>query len=307
MRCYGYTPEGDVIPAEADVIRAAVHDVLVRRIPILQVMNDLNTRGVPTATGGQWKPTSLRRLLTNPRLAGIGRKSRQDNSPPPAIIATDQHRRLAAQATERSALATANHRPHIRATRLLSDLVVCAKDAKRMSGANGAFGPNYRCETGHAQVQAALLDDYITGMALAALRQGHRPVPPETPSTLAGELAELDRRRVSIKADRAAGLISDTDAQRLMGRRERRLAWVKARLDEIQATTPWDVHIPEAGDLDTWWASATQETRRAVIVGLFSEIRIGEPRFTGRAGGLETSRVQIKARPGSVPAPARAS
>jgi site-specific DNA recombinase len=70
-RLYGFADDG-VTHIEHEVI--IIHEV-VRRVlageSIHSVVDDLNTREIPTATGGSWRRYGLRELLRNPRLAGL--------------------------------------------------------------------------------------------------------------------------------------------------------------------------------------------------------------------------------------------
>jgi hypothetical protein len=61
--------EWRVVEHEAAVIREAAKRILAGEA-LLAVVRDLNAAGIPAPRGGQWAATSLRNLLTSPRIAG---------------------------------------------------------------------------------------------------------------------------------------------------------------------------------------------------------------------------------------------
>jgi DNA invertase Pin-like site-specific DNA recombinase len=70
-RLYGFADDGvSHVEHEAVIIRE-----MVRRVrddeSIHSIVDDLNMRQIPTATGGTWSRYGLRELLRNPRLAGL--------------------------------------------------------------------------------------------------------------------------------------------------------------------------------------------------------------------------------------------
>jgi hypothetical protein len=58
-----------VIPAEAATVTEAAARVLTGE-SLYTICKDLNSRHVPTVRKGLWRPTTLRRILTNPTSAG---------------------------------------------------------------------------------------------------------------------------------------------------------------------------------------------------------------------------------------------
>jgi DNA invertase Pin-like site-specific DNA recombinase len=70
-RLYGFADDGVThVPHEVVIIREIVRRSLAGE-SIHSVVDDLNARGIPTATGGSWRRYGLRELLRNPRLAGL--------------------------------------------------------------------------------------------------------------------------------------------------------------------------------------------------------------------------------------------
>lgn len=67
-RGYGYTAQYELIPAEAKIIREMAERVLAGE-SLRSLCRDLDARCIPTVKGGTWNTTSLRDILTAPRIA----------------------------------------------------------------------------------------------------------------------------------------------------------------------------------------------------------------------------------------------
>src|SRR5262245_15242499 len=69
-RPYGYEADKVTIrPAEAAVVTECAQRLLAGE-PVRSIAQRLNEQGVPTSTGGEWSPQSLRRILASPRISG---------------------------------------------------------------------------------------------------------------------------------------------------------------------------------------------------------------------------------------------
>lgn len=69
-RTFGYRPDGSIEPHEADAIRAAARDLLAG-VTAHDICRRWRTAGLKTSAGGLWRTSSLRGLMTNPRIAGL--------------------------------------------------------------------------------------------------------------------------------------------------------------------------------------------------------------------------------------------
>ena len=71
---YGYRKGKDgryeIIPEEARIIREIYQRVICGEM-FISILNDLNTRGVPTKSGGKWNKSSFNTLLHNPKYIGV--------------------------------------------------------------------------------------------------------------------------------------------------------------------------------------------------------------------------------------------
>lgn len=92
---YGYTAEGTIDPEASAVVREMAGWALSGSTP-WAIAKRLNTAGVTTARGKQWRPLSVRNLLAAPALAGLnvykGEVVAAGDWDP--ILTTDEHGRL---------------------------------------------------------------------------------------------------------------------------------------------------------------------------------------------------------------------
>ena len=77
-RAYGWTRAGEVIPAEAEVVREAA-DRLLEGQSLRSITRDMAARGVLTAAGRPMDAQALRRILKHPRTAALSSWSPADD------------------------------------------------------------------------------------------------------------------------------------------------------------------------------------------------------------------------------------
>lgn len=177
-RTFGFERDGKTIDAEAAVIGRAAGDVEagVSRTTVCQWMN---TEGWRTTRGGLWTPTALRRLLCNPRLAGLVDVKGTILGPGDWAPILDRPRweRL-------RALFDASSDGKPRGGRsLLSGLVICGYPLESgeicgnrlIRGASSL--PIYQCRTAnrsnrHVMISAAPLEEMVEAAARTALSNG---------------------------------------------------------------------------------------------------------------------------------------
>ncbi len=140
---YGWQADRvSVEPHEAAVVERAVGWVL-DGVGLNECANRLNGAGVRTRQNAQWYPTTIRQILTNPRLAGLrthhGRVVATGDWEP--IIDIDTHRRLV---DILSRPAHPNH--HVNLTYWLTGIAQCgACGAKLRSRSEGGKAKRYVC------------------------------------------------------------------------------------------------------------------------------------------------------------------
>ena len=271
--------------SEADLIRRAVERVLDGE-SISEIARDMNARGVPTRKGGRWHATTLKQILTSPRLAGL----RTHHGVVVAegdwerIISPDVHRQLVDILEAR----TAHRNHHTRLTYWLVRVTHC-----------GACGRQIRSRTHHVQgrryvcrkdlggcglgIAAEPLEDVVATIIVGLIRDhgiGPRPQDDHTEAARE-ELAAVEARLAELQRDYYAGAVMDRGTfdrlEQDLTERIRRLA---------QEVHPRVQHPVELASLDDLNAS-----ERADLAAEIIERVVIHPAVPGRR--FDPSRVEV--------------
>jgi hypothetical protein len=145
-RPYGYDEKKvSLRPAEAAIVRECAKRLLAGE-PVRSIASDLNERRIPTSTGGQWSPPSLRRMLASPRISGQRAHHGEivATAEWPGIINAEDGARI------RALLANPERRTNKAARRyLLGGLLVCSHCGERLVARPRTGGQRrYACAKG---------------------------------------------------------------------------------------------------------------------------------------------------------------
>jgi hypothetical protein len=166
-RPYGYEPDKVTVrPAEAAVVTDCAQRLLAGE-PIRSIVRDLNERGVVSASGGEWSPQSLRRMLASPRISG--QRSHHGEivaiAEWPGIISVEDGAKV------RALLANPERRTNKAARRyLLGGLLVCGHCGERLVARPRTGGQRrYACAKGvgfsgcgKTYINAAEVEEFVT-------------------------------------------------------------------------------------------------------------------------------------------------
>lgn len=286
-----------VLETEAAEIRTAAEAVLAGS-SIRGIVASLNGRGVSTTTGGPWRPTELRRMLANPRYAGlvVHRGEVLGKGVWPAILDEDTFHGL------RGILADpARHKAGRPRRYLLSGIARCAVCGGRLYGVTEASKKAlYRCESrAHLNLKADPVDDLVLQVVGGRLSQPDAaeliapPARGDEARSLREQDAELRARLDGLAEAYAAGEI---DRRQLRAGSER----LRHRLDEVTddlarlARHPVLASIATAPDIAAQLRSMLRDDldRLREIVGLLIEIRVKPPGRGARTLGPETVKIE---------------
>lgn len=294
-RCFGYTTDGmQVVAAEAKAYRDAVNAILTGGT-VRGITREWQQAGILTTAGNPWGSTEVRRLLLNPRHAGIHMYRGQRSPVPgvwPPLIDEDTHAQVVAVLS-----APDRHRRGRPFTYLLSGVARCGICGARMYGrserrrriyvCSGAAHLSRKVDTLEAYVESYLLSRLETGAfadALADTHDGGRL------ADLRAEEATLTQRLAALAEAFADGAI--TRAQLTGG-----TARLRGRLDAIAREVPALVSHPAlsrlltAGDARAEWAHLSVEVRREVV-GLLLSVTVFSPGRGARNFDPTTVRVE---------------
>lgn len=270
----------EIEPDEATVVRE-IADRMLAGEGVGSIVNDLNKRGVPSATGGRWNRRSLVVLMHQARLFGKREHHGEivADGDWPAILDEATGMRLRALIDSRTTTTTNRRRM------LLSGLLVCGKCGTPMKAGGPKTARRYICPPksdggcSGVTVLAEPSDVEISDQVLAALdspalakvlRARRRRMPDE--AELLAELGELDARADELAEMWAAGELSRSAmvaAQRKLS--DRRDA-ANERLRSMADTSPVEALLALPGGLAEAWEGLSTSRRRAVIDALVERV-----------------------------------
>jgi DNA invertase Pin-like site-specific DNA recombinase len=307
-RSFGYDADGVTLRAdEAVVVRECVDRVLNGE-PVRAIARDLNARGVTGPSGARWSVTTLKAMLTGPRLAGlrVHQGAVLGSAQWPSIISLDEHHRV------RAVLGTPRSRKRGRPpSSLLTGLVRCGACGGRMAATAAWTGPSrtiarrYVCAHGPGQgcgrcgIYAAPLDEKITEAVFKVLdtRALARRL-------TKGSTGKDDSAAVIEDIDNRLGDLADLYAQGQVTKAE----WVRARagLDErrtaavLALTTPTETAplrpwVGRKGALRKAWPALSIDERRAIVGAVVDTVTIAPTAKRGERFDEDRISVQWRA------------
>lgn len=293
VRLTGYTPQGDLVPDEAEVVRQ-MFDRFAAGEPLRAIARTLTEAGVTTRRGRPWHPSTIRTILTNPRYAGRAVYQGQetgkrggwvpivDDARFDAVQALlRDHGRRTQQTTERKHLG--------------SGLYLCGVCDGPLSSWSGE---RYRCRAGgHITRAQGPVDRYVEAILLERLR---RPdvagVLVDHDSDATPYLAEIERQKRLLQraqSDYQAELIDGPLYKATRDDARRALRQAEDSLASITRTSPASSVIG-APDPAAAYAAADLMTRRAIL-DLLLVVRLLPGHRYSRTFDPETVHVDWKA------------
>lgn len=267
-RPFGYAADCvNIVEAEAVQIRWAV-DFLLAGGSLRGVATELTRRDVTTTAGGPWRPTELRRMLANPRYAGLRTHRGQVIGPAAweGIISEEAHVAIKAVFSDPS-----RRRPGRPRRYLLSGLARCGVCRARCYGATDKRGPLYFCETRqHVARRGEQVDELVRESVIArlSLADAVDAVAPAKSDNQAARLRKEERRLRSLLDGLAEAFAAgDIDADQLRAGsrrlREQRES-VAAELSRL-ARRPALTALLSTADVRTMWEELHIDTQREVL------------------------------------------
>jgi len=273
-RPYGFTADGrNLVADEAAVIRQSAEAVLAGS-SLRDQVRQLHKVGAATSLGQEWSVTSLRRVLMNPRHAGLNRYKGEvlGAGDWPSILSEDTHQALVSYLSDKTRrTASTNVRKY-----LLSGLVRCGICGDPMYASPTARSSRtwmiYRCRTPHNTRRLDLVDAVVEAVVLARLS---RPDALELLSSNKTEpTSELSLTAASLRSrlDEAAGLFADgtvTAAQlRAISSKLREKLGDIERQQAAGGRGNVLVGLLSVSELETTWHDLSLSRKRSVIDAL---------------------------------------
>lgn len=296
-RAFGYARGGMMLlESEATEYRRAV-DELLAGASLRAIVRGLTERGVTTTAGNPWKPTELRRLLQNPRHAGmlVHRGAVFGPGGWPALIDEDTHRAVVAILSDPSRSKAGRPRRY-----LLTGLATCSVCGGSIYGVTEPRGPLYYCETRrHVARRAEAIDDLVESVIVArlALPDAAEAFARDDGRERAGELRTEERGlRGRLDGLAEAYAVGDIDRQALRAGTKRLQARIEVVSKDLTAlaSTPDLAPLLTADDVRAEWLGLDIDRRRAIIETLVT-VTIHPAGRGARVFDSETVRIEWRA------------
>ena len=291
-RPYGYEPGWKALRED----EAKVVEWMVRRVLAGETMNgvaqELNERGIPTATGKKWHHTLIRQILTKPRIAGI----RSHNGVTyqgtfPGIITVEEWEllQLALSKLRRS------HPGGVQDGRkyLLTGLAYCGNCGQPMIGGAHRSNrephpkPRYRCmarpgirQGCNVQRLAEPVDILVTESVLYALDTADlskllQQDAKQEAKPLLRQYQKLQRRKRDLVDDYASGLLTRAELSQAKMTVERQIEQIQAHLAQLQPDHALELG-PAGQTIREIWGNGSLAWRRTIL-GLVIERIVIKP------------------------------
>jgi len=275
-RPYGYESDKVTVnPAEAEIVREIVSRYIAGE-SARAIAEDLQERGVPTATGVEWRSTTVRGILLSPRIAGfrVHRGEVVAKGVWDPIITPEQHQQV--RNVMESKTATGRRAPR---RYLLSGLLRCGKCGGKLFSAARVNERRYVCSSGPdhrgcggIMINAARVEEWLTAAVL------YRLDTPDMEAVLTGQHAQ-DGQYATLTAEREKyqarmlelsgmwtdGAISSVEWKNARDRLEAKLTGVDQQLARLTTATTLDRLVGNGEALRAGWEQMTLERQHAII------------------------------------------
>ncbi|HWJ65367.1 MAG TPA: recombinase family protein [Nocardioides sp.] len=290
VRLTGYTPKGEIVPDEAEIVRQ-IFERFAEGAPLRGIARTLTEAGVSTRHGRPWNPSSIRTILTNPRYAGRavyqGKETGKRGAWTP-LVDDDLFERVQATLKDSSRRTQdGTERKH-----LGSGIYLCAVCEQPLSAWSGQ---RYRCRHGgHVNRAQRPVDRFVEAVLVERLGR------PDLADLLAGAgvdtapyLAEIDRQKRLIRraeADYKAELIEAAD---LKSTREGARTALRAAEDALANLSRSSSAASVIGSPDPAGAYlASDLTARRAVLDFFVTVRLRPGHRYSRAFDPETVEIE---------------
>jgi len=303
-RAFGYDNDGMTVRQdEAALVREAAGRFLAGH-SLRTIVRDWNARGVRPVTARQWRVTTLKTVLTNPRHCGlrIHRGEVLGAAAWPSIVDRETHERIRALLGD-----PRRHKRGRPPAYLLTSMLVCGPCGQRLTSSKRVDGSRrYLCHAtpgsdgcGRIAIQAAPLEAEVRDQVLAVLA-GPRLAAMLATDGDAGPRADA-LREVEAAEERLAALASafaaGTIGQRewLAGRdvAEQRIVAARRALDHDGRTRLVSDLPHDLDALRVEWDARDVESRRAILAAVIDRVVVKPAASKGRRA-FDPNRIAIR-------------
>ncbi|MEU3783457.1 recombinase family protein [Streptomyces sp900129855] len=284
MRAYGHENDGITrVPHEAEHLVAAARKLLGEEGATLGSVAEWMTKEAgPTVFGRPWSPTTLRRRLRNPAVAGLRRNAEGElvEGPAEELLSRATFEALDEYFSKKERGKVPQHVYLLSSGTAVCDL--CDAELVSRSSSKGARG--YMCEAegcGKIWISAPPLDEYVSDRVLARLSRPNtlrklaalRDQVLEQAKEATRTLAELDVQKDELSKALGANELTVKDfqaAKKEMDRLRRSMLDIQRRGKYVEALP----ELTEEGLTEWWHETAGAEQRRVLVQLVVAEVRV---------------------------------
>lgn len=294
-RPFGYAEDRRSIdPAEAAVVVELAGRVLAGE-SLRSIALDLNARGVPTVTGRPWSTHVVRKMLLNPRLAGLRAHHGKvvAKATWPAIIDEATHQRLVATLT-----APARTTAVVARRYLLSGLAYCGRCGARLIAHPRQGRRTYACRQGPngpgcggIRVVAEPLEQLVVERAANRVDELDLAGRGPDEAALLAAITDVEARLDQLAGDWADGTLDRRSWLAARARLDERLGELRGQLATVAHDAALAPYASTPGALAAAWEGLTFDVQRAVLSALVDRVTIGPP--AARGSRFDPGRVSV--------------
>jgi DNA invertase Pin-like site-specific DNA recombinase len=296
-RALGYEADGVTVrELEAAAVRAGF-DAILAGGSLRTLAREWNAAGLTTSHGGEWRPDSVRYVMTNPRYAGL-RASRTGRAWTvigpgtwPALVGEETFRAVADLLSNPDRRTT----PDTRRRYFLSGLALCGVCGAPCNTGGTQHGKRtLKCSVSrHLSRAAEPIEELVTEVIVARLSRPDAAellVDSDRPDTgaLRGDVMALRARLAQLAGLLADGVLTETSVREASARLRCEVAEIEAQMADAGRA---DVLGPliTAEDVATAWDGLDVDRRRAVVQTLMTVTLLspGKGRRTFDAASVE--------------------
>jgi site-specific DNA recombinase len=276
QRPFGYTQTGELLEPEASMIKQAAADVLAG-MSLRAIARQWNAAEVTSTRGAAWNTSRLKRMLCNPRYAGLRVYKGKVVGPGgwTAILDADTHHGLCAVLRDPSrGTAVSYERRYIGSHRYVCGICGAPMHHTQSTHADGRTYHRYACtKEAHLSRTQPELDAYVEAVVLADLRNDTRLHAILADKDAAVNVDELRTRRAALVAQKddlatlfTEGVLDGPAVRRESAKLSARVSGIDTALAEQARRNPVAELLKDGSEtLETRWAALSPDLKGKII------------------------------------------
>lgn len=300
-RPFGYTQQGEPLEPEATMLRTAIVDVLAGK-SIKQVAREWNASGITGTRGNKFTSPNVRRILVNPRYAGLVTHGGKVVGPGKwqALIDAETHRGLVAFLSDPSRIICTSFEKKFIGSGVYRCGVCGGPLRHAESGGRNKGMRRYECResTRHVVISGVPVDELVEAVVLKVLGDSDIHQRIGTRNDVDVQAMYAKREALQAKKDELAtlfteGVLDAPGVRRESAKLAEQIAGIDVVLGELARTSPVAKMLEAKGKLADIWSEASPDVKGKIIDELMT---VTITKSVRKGGGFDRNRVKIEPR-----------